>query len=154
MRTAVLESNTFPEIWLSHQKRSSHRLDCVSLVLCAHQPSIFLAGSSQSVSKSVIGDTRYVHATSLQSCLILCDPMACSLPGSSVREILQARILEWVAISSSRGSARPRDQTKSPAAAALHSDSLALNHQGSPLRYKPLFLKSAVSRIDTGLCTN
>ncbi|CAI9152549.1 unnamed protein product [Rangifer tarandus platyrhynchus] len=107
---------------------------CVSLILYPHQPSTFLAGSSQSVIKSVIGDTRYVHATSLQFCLILCDPMACSLPGSSVHEILQARILEWVAISSSRGSSRPRDQTKSPAAAALHSDSLALNHQGSPLR--------------------
>ena len=31
-----------------------------------------------------------------QSCLTLCDPMDCSLPGSSVHEILQARILEWV----------------------------------------------------------
>jgi len=38
-----------------------------------------------------------------QSCLILCDPMDCSLPGSSVHGILQARTLEWVAISSSRG---------------------------------------------------
>ena len=34
-----------------------------------------------------------------QSCLTLCDPMDCSLPGSSVCEILQARVLEWVAIS-------------------------------------------------------
>ena len=46
-----------------------------------------------------------------QSCLTLCDPMDCSLPGSSVHEIFQARILEWVAISFSRGSSRPRDQT-------------------------------------------
>ena len=38
-----------------------------------------------------------------QSCLTLCDPMGCSLPCSSVHGILQARILEWVAISSSRG---------------------------------------------------
>ena len=38
-----------------------------------------------------------------QSCLTLCDPMDCSLPGSSVHGILPARILEWVAISSSRG---------------------------------------------------
>ena len=37
-------------------------------------------------------------------CPILCDPNGCSLPGSSVHGILQARILEWVAISSSRGS--------------------------------------------------
>ena len=38
-------------------------------------------------------------AKSLQSCLTLCDPMDCSLPGSSVPGILQARTLEWVAIS-------------------------------------------------------
>ena len=43
-------------------------------------------------------------AKSLQSCLTLCDPMDCSLPGSSVHGVLQARILEWVAISSSRKS--------------------------------------------------
>ena len=40
-----------------------------------------------------------------------CNPIDCSLPGSSVHGILQARILEWVAISFSRGSSRPRNQT-------------------------------------------
>ena len=48
---------------------------------------------------------------SLWFCLTLRDPMDCSLPGSSVHEILQARILEWVAISSSREASRPRDRT-------------------------------------------
>ena len=43
--------------------------------------------------------------------LTFCDPMDCSLPGSSVHAILQVRILEWVAISFSRGSSWPRDQT-------------------------------------------
>ena len=38
-----------------------------------------------------------------QSCLTLCDPMNCSPPGSSLHGILQARILEWVSVSSSRG---------------------------------------------------
>ena len=47
-----------------------------------------------------------------QSCLTLCDPMGCSLPGSSVHGIFQARVLEWVAISFSRGSSRPRDRTR------------------------------------------
>ena len=47
-----------------------------------------------------------------QSCLTLCNPKDCSLPGSSVHGILQARILEWVAISSSRGSSGTRDQTQ------------------------------------------
>ena len=46
-----------------------------------------------------------------QSCPTLCNPMDCSPPGSSVHEIFQARILEWVAISFSRGSSQPRDRT-------------------------------------------
>ena len=39
-----------------------------------------------------------MHVKLLQSCLTLCDPMECSPPGSSVHGILQARILEWVAM--------------------------------------------------------
>ena len=46
-----------------------------------------------------------------ESCLTLCNPLDCSLPGFSVHGIFQERILEWAAISSSRGSSRPRDQT-------------------------------------------
>ena len=45
-----------------------------------------------------------------RSCLTLCDPVDCSPPGSSVHGILQAGILEWVAISFSRGSSRPRNR--------------------------------------------
>ena len=45
------------------------------------------------------------------SCLTLCDPTDCSPPGSSVHRVFQTRILEWAAISSSRGSSWPRDQT-------------------------------------------
>ena len=52
-----------------------------------------------------------VHAKLLQLCSTLCDPMDCSLPGSSVHGILQARILEWIAMLSSRGSSQPTDQT-------------------------------------------
>ena len=47
----------------------------------------------------------------LQSCPTLCNPMDCSPQSSFVHGILQARILEWVAISSCRGSSRPKDQT-------------------------------------------
>ena len=47
-----------------------------------------------------------------QSCPTLCNPMDCSPPGSSVHGILQTRILEWVAISFSRGSSQPRDRTQ------------------------------------------
>ena len=46
-----------------------------------------------------------------QLCPTLCDPMDYSPSGSSVQAIFQARILQWVAISSSKGSSRPRDQT-------------------------------------------
>ena len=67
--------------------------------------------------------TRPLHLQSevTQSRPILCNPVGCSPPGSSVHGILQARILEWVAISFSRGSSRPRDQIRSP---ALQADTL------------------------------
>ena len=54
----------------------------------------------------------YVCVLITQYCLTLCDPMNCSPPESSVHGILQARILEWVAIPFSRGSSRPRDLTQ------------------------------------------
>ena len=50
-----------------------------------------------------------VPANLLQACLTLCDPMDYSLPGSSVHGILQARILEWIAMPPSRESSRSRD---------------------------------------------
>ena len=53
----------------------------------------------------------YCLCSVAQSCPALCNPFDCSLPDSSVHGIFQARILEWVAISSSRASSQPRDQT-------------------------------------------
>ena len=55
-----------------------------------------------------------------QSCPTLCNPVDCSLPGSSIHGILQARILEWVAISFSRGSSQPRNQTQVSHIAGRH----------------------------------
>ena len=52
-----------------------------------------------------------IHNMHTQSCLTLCDPMDWSPPGSSVHGIFQVRILEWVAMPSSRGFSWPRDQT-------------------------------------------
>ena len=49
---------------------------------------------------------------SLQSCPAFCDPMDYSLPGYSVHGILQARILEWVTMPSSKGSSQPTDRTQ------------------------------------------
>ena len=54
----------------------------------------------------------FVLCLDAQSCPTRCDPIDCSLPGSFVRGILQARILEWVAMPSSRGSSQPWDQTQ------------------------------------------
>ena len=53
----------------------------------------------------------FLHAQSLQLCLTFFNSMDCNPPGSSVHGILQARILEWVAMPFSRGSSQPRDQT-------------------------------------------
>ena len=53
-----------------------------------------------------------IHSEGTQSCPTLCNPVDCSQPGSSIHGIFQARVLEWVAISFSRGSSRPRDQTQ------------------------------------------
>ena len=53
-----------------------------------------------------------VNVLVTQLCPTLRDPMHCSLPGSSVLGILQARILEWVAMPSTRGSSQPRYRTQ------------------------------------------
>ena len=55
-----------------------------------------------------------------QSCPTLCNPVDCSPPGSTVHGILQARILEWVTISFSRGSSWPRDRTQVPHIGGRH----------------------------------
>ena len=62
-----------------------------------------------------------------QLCLVLCDPMDCSPPGCSVHGILPARILEWVAMSFSRGSSQSRD-------CLLHCRQIlyCLSYPGSP----------------------
>ena len=64
-----------------------------------------------------------------QLCTTLCCPMHYSLPGSFVHGILQARILEWVAMPSSRGSFQPRIELRSP---ILQEDSVFSEPQGKP----------------------
>ena len=65
-----------------------------------------------------------------QLCLILCNPMDCSLPGFSVHGILQARILEWVTISFSRDLPNPGIEPGSP---ALEADALTSEPPGKPV---------------------
>ena len=71
----------------------------------------FLIQFSKHLKQSFEKFTLWTSAKSLQSCLTLCDSMDYSLPGFSVHEILQARILEWVVMPLSRGSSWPRDWT-------------------------------------------
>ena len=79
----------------------THKCVCTHMTVCA----------SVHTTRRLEGSHAFmcVFGQSLQSCLTLCDPMDCSPPGSSVDGILQARILEWVAMPSSRGSSWPRD---------------------------------------------
>ena len=67
-----------------------------------------------------------------QSCSNPHNPMDCIPPGSSVHGIFQARVLEWVAISYSRGSFQPRDRTCIPVFPALQEDSLPAEPTGKP----------------------
>ena len=76
-----------------------------SFVLRKHLQSNHMPSDSH-----LCNDTKWSEVT--QSCLTLCDPMDCSLPGASVHGIFQARGLQWVASSFSRGSSWPRDLTQ------------------------------------------
>ena len=84
-----------------------------------------------------------------QLCLTLCESMNCSLPGSSVRGVLQARILAWVAKPFSRGSSWPRDEHGSP---WLQADSLPFELPRKPWVHdklvNSLFLFSTVISTD------
>ena len=76
-----------------------------------------------------------VRAKTLQLCLTLCDLIDCSPSGSSVHRILQARILEWVAILCHTSGDLPDPGIKPmfPVASALQPDSLPLSYRGSPI---------------------
>ena len=82
-----------------------------------------------------------------QSSPTLCEPMDCSPPGSSVHRILQATILEWVAIPFSRRSSQPRIESGSP---ALRADSLPSEPSGKP-SYN-LKVKVTVAQLCPTLC--
>ena len=100
------------------------------------------------ISRKNINKLRYADDPTLmaksesevaQSCPTLCNPMDCSPPGSSIHGILQARGLEWVAISFSRGSSWPRDWTQ---VSRIGRETLyCLSHQGSEEELKSLLMK-------------
>ena len=81
-----------------------------------------------------------VHVKSHQSCLTRCNSMDCSLPRASVHGILQARMLEWVVMSSSRGSSWPRDQTWISCGSCIEGFFM-LSHQKKPFLKPYMSLK-------------
>ena len=88
-----------------------------------------------------------VLSVDAQSCPTLCNPMDCSPPGYSAHEIFQARIWEWVAISFSRGSSLPRDQTQ--VSCIGRQIFYCLSHMGCPHLYygKLKRIHSVLSRM-------
>ena len=72
--------------WVFHKLKAKHCLKCILLVIIVH----------------------WVLMECAQLCPVLCNPMYCSTPGSLIHGIFLTRILEWVAISFSRGSSQPR----------------------------------------------
>ena len=102
-------------------------LDSVFSSLAQKVKGTFLAEAELSLKGTDLRDPRC--SVCILSCVLLfCNPIDCSPPGSSVHGILQARILEWVAISLSRGSSWPRDQT----CVSWQVSSLPLGHLESP----------------------
>ena len=111
----------------SHSLKDMNVVQAVTLYLDSsstrtHHPA---AGAGGTVRQEPHGSSPFLNRISvsmqswdrrvslvIRSCLTLCDPMDCSPPGFSVHGIFQARILEWVAISYSRGSSQPRDRTQ------------------------------------------
>ena len=90
---------------------------------------VYGAAQSRTRLKRLSSSSSSVHAKSLQLCPTLCDPMGCSPQGSSVHGILQARILERVAIPFFRDPPNLGIQPSSLVARALQADSLLLSHQ-------------------------
>ena len=86
---------------------------------------------------SIPGSSTLSASICMFSHVWLCKPMDCSPPVSSVHRILQARILEWVAMLSSRGSSQPRDQTHLLCLLALASRFFTTEPPGKPLSVWP-----------------
>ena len=112
----ILQARILEWVAMPFSRGSSQPRDWIHCLLCLlHWQMHSLQLSHQGIPHSSFSSVQFssVQFSSVaQSCLTLCDPMDYSLPRSSVHGILQARILEWVAISFSRGSSRPRDQTQ------------------------------------------
>ena len=102
-----------------------------------------MPGTILGLGGKIVNNTKSLPSglfTCAQLCLSLCDPMDCGLPGSSVHGILQARILEWVAISSPRASPWSRDWT---CISCMVGGFFTSQSAGKPLTHPSLLLMGA-----------
>ena len=113
-RGKFYSSAEFNKTWSSHQKNLQKHFKIINfsfLKTATVNPVGFVSSFKK---HSIFKTTSWwflLLSEVAQSCLTLCDPMDCSLQLYSVHGIIQARVLEWVAISFSRGSSQPRDRT-------------------------------------------
>ena len=96
-----------PRPWDSPSKNTGVGCHCLLWNLCSRGQELQLLKPLSSRTRAV----QHEEAKVAQLCLTFSDPMNCSLPGSSVHGILQARLLEWVAVPFSRRSSQPRNKT-------------------------------------------
>ena len=94
-------------------KKEPRENGCLELRIKKKKSTCFhlLCGNVPSLQKVIHKVMTLSSCEVAQLCPTLCSPTDCSLPGSSIHGIFQARVLQWVAISFSRGSSRPRDRT-------------------------------------------
>ena len=92
-------------------KMYHYTISVYSIMIHLHCLYLFIIKISVYIYVSISKMEFFCVCSILKSCPTLWDPVDCSLPGPSAHGIFQARILEWVAISSSRGSSQPRDRT-------------------------------------------
>ena len=118
MTWAILISSTYhPEGTLPGAGETNELRRLSTIPGCWARKGILSAADIENRSNTQIYFTFCFNCLVAQSCSTLCNPMDYKPPGSSVHGILQARILEWVAISFSRGSSQPRMKFSSPALA-------------------------------------
>ena len=103
-KASILRHSTFFTVQLSHPYMTTGKTIALTRQTSVDKVMSLLLNmlSSEVASASEVA----------QSCPTLCNPMDCSLPVSSVHGIFQARVLEWIAISFSRGSSQPRARTQ------------------------------------------
>ena len=121
---------------MTYQKIPTQNSSLLKLCLCSFKCGFKIISGKMSF-QYVLQD---LHAKLLQSCPILCNPMDYSPPSSSVHGILQARRLEWAAMPCSRGSSRPKYQTRVSYVSCIGRRVLYhQHHMGSPYKILVVF---------------